>query len=137
MSTPLQPPAPVPTADEALTVFYDGGCPLCRREIGLYQGLCATEAVRWHDVHAQAPDPAVLSSAQAMARFHVRDAQGQLFSGAAAFVVLWRALPGWRWLARVAALPGALPLMEWSYRGFLRVRPTMQRAARAMERRRP
>jgi predicted DCC family thiol-disulfide oxidoreductase YuxK len=34
-----------------------------------------------------------------MASFHVRDGQGRLHQGAAAFVVLWSHLPGYRWLA--------------------------------------
>jgi hypothetical protein len=38
-------------------------------------------------------------------------------------------LPYWRWLARLGALPGIPALLELMYRGFLRVRPAMQRFA--------
>jgi hypothetical protein len=34
----------------ALTVLYDGGCPLCRREIALYRELPAREAVHYLDI---------------------------------------------------------------------------------------
>ena len=47
-----------------------------------------------------------LSRQQALARFHVRRADGRLVSGAAAFVSLWQQLPRWRWAARLAGLPG-------------------------------
>ena len=33
-----------------LTVYYDGSCPLCRREIALYQGLQSLHPIRWVDV---------------------------------------------------------------------------------------
>lgn len=126
---------PMPAGEGCgLTVYYDGSCPLCRREIGLYQGLHAAQPLRWHDVSSQAPEDSQLSQSQAMARLHVRDARGQVLSGAAAFVALWACLPGWRHLARLARLPGVLWLMEGSYRGFLRLRPGLQALAKRLER---
>jgi hypothetical protein len=38
-------------------------------------------------------------------------------------------LPGWRWAARVAALPGVLPTLELGYRLFLPIRPYISRLA--------
>jgi len=118
----------VPGADGEVVVYFDGACPLCRREIGVYRGLTPTQPLRFVDLsHA---DAAELPSPRAalMARFHVRAADGRLIAGAPAFLALWAALPGWRWLARAGALPGVAPVLEWGYRGFLRVRPVLQRA---------
>jgi predicted DCC family thiol-disulfide oxidoreductase YuxK len=58
-----------------------------------------------------------------MTRFHVRAGNGQVLSGAAAFVEVWSRLPRWRWAARVASLPGVLTLLEAGYRLFMPVRP--------------
>ncbi len=124
-----------PSADEAppLLVLYDGSCPLCRREIGIYRDLRPTAPLCFADISDPAlPLPDGVSGptrAQLMARFHVRAADGQLLSGAAAFLALWAALPGWRWLARLGRAPGAAWAMEGAYRLFLRLRPRLQRWA--------
>lgn len=118
-------------------MLYDGACPLCRREIGLYQDLAAAQpacALQFLDVSdATTPVPRGASREQLLARFHVQHADGSLSRGARAFTALWARLPGWRWLAVLARVPGVTPLMEACYRGFLHLRPWMQRGARAFE----
>lgn len=106
------------------TVFYDGGCPLCRAEILTYQNAQGGERVRWVDasVCRESDFGEGLSRQHALARLHVRQANGHLVSGARAFLVIWSALPHWRWLALVAKIPGILPIMEWSYGAFLKLR---------------
>lgn len=126
--------------DEAppLTVMYDGACPLCRREIGIYRGLkpVQTDApVCFADVSdASVPLPPGTTREQLLARFHVRGRDGALLSGAQAFLALWAELPGWRWLALAGRAPGATWLMERAYRLFLCCRPTLQRVAVRLER---
>lgn len=121
-----------------LLVLYDGSCPLCRREIGLYRDLRPNAPLCFTDVSDPAlPLPDGVSGptrAQLMARFHVRAADGRLLSGAAAFLALWAALPGWRWLARLGRLPGVAWTMERAYRLFLRQRPRLQRWAARLDR---
>ncbi len=127
-----------PSACDAppLTVLYDGACPLCRREIGVYSGLQPNTPLCFADVSdAALPLPSGTTREQLLARFHVRRASGELLSGAQAFLALWAALPGWRWLARAGQLPGAAWAMERVYRLFLRWRPTLQRWASRLERR--
>ncbi|UXH77403.1 thiol-disulfide oxidoreductase DCC family protein [Roseateles amylovorans] len=119
----VKPPPETPP----LTVLYDGACPLCRREIALYQGLPSSTPLCFADVSDDGqPLPPGTTREALMARFHLRLADGRLVSGAEAFVALWATLPGWRWLARAARLPGVLWLMERAYRGFLRLRPRLQ-----------
>jgi predicted DCC family thiol-disulfide oxidoreductase YuxK len=92
-------------------------------------GLC------FLDISQQAEGSVAFAEDRAalLARFHVQRADGSRLDGAAAFVAMWERLPGWRWLARLARLPGILILLEAAYRGFLKLRPALQGIARRLE----
>ncbi len=123
------------TSGDDLTVYYDGSCPLCRAEIGHYRRCEGSERVAFVDVGRGAPATelgAGLDRQAALRRFHVRDGDGRLVSGAAAFARLWQSLPGWRWLGRLVSLRvlGRRPLLalaEVAYRLFLPLRPSLAR----------
>jgi predicted DCC family thiol-disulfide oxidoreductase YuxK len=117
-----------------VTVYYDGSCPLCRREIAVYQRAEGGDSVNWCDV-SQADAPlGGISTEQAMARFHVRGSDGMLQDGARAFIALWLSLPRWRWLGRVASIPPVPVLLEGLYRAFLPMRPLLQKMVRSVAR---
>jgi len=118
MSKPDAPP---------VTVYYDGSCPLCASEIGVYRRGPGSEAVQWCDVSRPGAVPDGVTPEAAMARFHVKSADGRLHDGAAAFIALWLSLPRWRWIGRIASLPPLPWLLERAYRGFLPLRPSLQR----------
>jgi|28_taG_2_1085356.scaffolds.fasta_scaffold00720_5 predicted DCC family thiol-disulfide oxidoreductase YuxK len=108
------------------TVYYDGSCPLCSVEIGHYASCAGADRLMFVDVS----DPNAglgddLTRQNALERFHVRRPDGVLLSGARGFTELWGTLPKWRWLARVARLPGVISLLELAYRGFLPIRPAL------------
>jgi predicted DCC family thiol-disulfide oxidoreductase YuxK len=105
-------------------VYYDGGCPVCSREVAMYKLRPGAEAFDWVDIHGADPGQLGpgLSREQALARMHVRTPDGTLLSGAAAFSAIWRRLPGFRWLGRLVAIPVLSAVAELCYRGFLSVR---------------
>jgi predicted DCC family thiol-disulfide oxidoreductase YuxK len=111
----------------ALTVYFDGSCPLCSREIALYQRSPAAHRLVWVDVSRTSELGPGLDCQAAMRRFHVRDAQGRLHHGAAGFARLWRELPGWRWLGRLCTVPPLSWVAEAAYRLLLPLRPRLQR----------
>ena len=111
-----------------LVIWYDGGCPLCRREIALFRRLDTARRIDFVDI----TDPATTcprDRANMLARFHALE-NGVLLSGAAAFAAMWRAIPilwAFGQLARIPLMRGAL---EVGYRLFLKFRPWLQRLAR-------
>jgi predicted DCC family thiol-disulfide oxidoreductase YuxK len=109
-----------------LTVFYDGSCPLCTAEIGIYKDADTNDLLNMIDVssHTFSGDDQITQQA-AMARFHVRLEDGQQLSGARAFIEVWRVIPSWRWLAGFSKIPGAVSVLEFFYRAFLHARPLM------------
>ena len=117
-----------------MSVLHDGACPLRRGKVGVYRGLQALQPVAWCGVSA--PDTVLPDGGNRtayLARVHVQMADGQSLSGAAIFVALWSVLPGWRWLRPIGRLPGMMPVLEVTYRLFLKVRPMMQRIARWLD----
>lgn len=127
--TTLSTSSPDATSGPALTVYYDGACPLCSREIAFYRRRNGAERVDWCDVSKTEPEalPPGLTRERALARFHVQAADGSLSSGGQAFARLWRVLPDFSVLGRMFQLPGLAWCLERAYRLFLPLRPVLAR----------
>ena len=103
-----------------LTVYYDGKCGLCRREIEYYRRVAPDGRFVWLDI---ATDPAGLagldiSQADALRRLHARDASGSIYVGVAAFIAIWQRLNYWRYLAMIVKLPLLQPFVAFAYDRF-------------------
>jgi len=108
-------------------VLYDGSCPLCALEIKQYQKIKPDSPIHWVDVSSpEFTAPLGQTKASLMQRFHVVQPNGELISGAAAFVSVWEKLPKFRYLAALSKLPGMLSIMEFGYVNFLKIRPRVQ-----------
>jgi predicted DCC family thiol-disulfide oxidoreductase YuxK len=114
-------------AKATCTVYYDGACPLCQREIAMYQGMDGAETIRWHDVSVSGTGSDDLATQDAMARFHVRRADGSLVSGARGFFEVMKTIPKLRWLGQVLSVPPIPWIAEGAYRLFLPLRPFLKR----------
>lgn len=108
----------------ALTVYFDGACPVCAREVAVYRRLAGADSIDWVDASRCDQDAlgSGLDRPAALARLHVRRRDGSLVHGAAAFAELWRLLPALSWLGRVASLPPMRFVLDVAYGLFLRVR---------------
>lgn len=84
----------------------------------------------------QAPSGCPVSKSELLARFHAQEAGGELLSGAPAFAAMWKRMPHkqLRWIGRTAESSGLfMRALEMSYRGFLIVRPSLQRLVKRMQ----
>jgi predicted DCC family thiol-disulfide oxidoreductase YuxK len=106
------------------TVFFDGSCPLCRREIAHYRRSRYADRLAWVDLSSDQARLEVhgLSRQQAMQRLHVLDASGNWQIGAWAFAEMWSHLPRYRVLASLFRHTGLLPLLDRLYNVFARWR---------------
>lgn len=114
----------------SMTVYFDGLCPVCRREVALYRRLVRADRVAWRDL---AGDPHALAgesfdTATALELLHVRDREGRLHIGLPAHLVMWDELPVLKWLAALLRrYPRLRRAFERRYLAFTARRPGLRR----------
>lgn len=103
-----------------ITVFYDGKCGLCAKEINHYREIAPKGLFEWHDVTESLGmlEPLGISLPTALKRLHAMDDKGNLHIGVNAFILIWKAIPTWKLLGHLLALPGIKHLAEMAYSGF-------------------
>lgn len=84
-----------------VTVYYDGICKMCSKEINYYKKIAPPKCLRWVDIarNGNALENYNVSQQEALLYLHVKDASGKLHIGVDAFKVIWSHLPNWRWLS--------------------------------------
>lgn len=118
--------------DNKTTMFYDGGCPICRREVAHYQRLDAAKRIRWVNIDGEpeALDAVGISHPEAMRRLHVLNREGELLKGAHAFATIWSELPYYRGVSQLVTHLRLLKPLELLYGLFARWRYSRLRSER-------
>lgn len=115
----------------ALTVYYDGLCRVCAHEISIYRKRDREARVRWVDImdpHFSALTEG-LDPEKVHVEMHAKRSDGSLAIGVEAFVEIWKVVPGFAPLAKVASQNWMKPVLRAGYRAFTRVRPYLPRKA--------
>ncbi len=116
------------------TIYYDGLCQLCSREIALFRRRVTDGTLAYVDISEPEFDPArdALDPVQIHKHMHVRNEQtGQMLTGVEALLAMWECVPGFRWLARFTRIPGIRQLSTVGYAIFAWVRPKLPKRKRA------
>jgi predicted DCC family thiol-disulfide oxidoreductase YuxK len=104
-------------------VFFDGDCPLCRREIALLRRLDRRGRIRFTDIAVDGFSAAALGADQdaLMAEIHGRLPDGSWIRGVEVFRRLYTAV-GWGAVVALSRWPGIRQTLEVGYRVFARNR---------------
>lgn len=102
-----------------ITVYFDGKCGLCRREIDYYKSISPKNIFIWHDIMANnniLNDTGIPLKA-ALMTLHVKDELGCWHKGTDAFIVIWSHLPKIRFklLSKLLSLPVIHSISCWAY----------------------
>jgi predicted DCC family thiol-disulfide oxidoreductase YuxK len=106
-----------------IEVFYDGGCPVCLREVRVLRRLDRRGRIRFADIDA--PGFQVSEDSPGFedltARIHARTSEGTWVHGVEVFRRLYAAV-GFGPLVAVSRWPGLSQVLDWGYAIFARNR---------------
>ena len=103
-----------------ITVFYDGKCGLCSKEINHYRKIAPSNIFNWQDITESADElnQEGITLAEGLRLLHAKDNSGQIHVGVDAFILIWKQLKRWRMLAFLVGLPIIRHITNAAYRIF-------------------
>ncbi|MDZ7853546.1 MAG: DUF393 domain-containing protein [Halomonas sp.] len=109
-----------------LKVYYDGACPICRRDRARYERWAgeAGDQVAWCDVnaHQETLREKGVDPQSALLSLHVEEEGGRIREGIDAYILLMRRVPRLKPLAWLIGLPGLKEALRWYYDRWVRRR---------------
>ena len=98
-----------------MKVFYNESCSICRAEINLYKKQNIKE-IEWIDItnNKVAEKDTLKNDKALLRRLHVKEG-GQIFSGAQAFLLVWKKIPKYRFLYTFFKLPLIFSIFSFLY----------------------
>lgn len=117
---------------DEITVYYDGGCPRCIKDMRTYErlsrGLHGT--IDWVDITSQKEklSESGIDPIKALMELHVKDQNQNILSEIDAYILLMSKVPRLKPLARVIDLPIIRPALSKVYQWHVRRR--LQRSGR-------
>ena len=96
-------------------VFFNNSCNICKLEIDHYKKN-SDENLEWVDItnNQQAVDLTSKSKEELLRRLHV-EKDGKIFSGAKAFLLVWKNIPKYKILYSIFSLPIIFQIFSFIY----------------------
>ncbi len=107
-----------------IKVLYDGKCGLCNKEISYYKKIANSKIFEWLDIANNPKDLKQFNVKQsdALLYLHAFDADNSKYIGIDAFILIWKNLSYWKYLALIASLPIIKSLLSIIYNKFAHYR---------------
>lgn len=116
-------------SQSGITVYYDGLCQLCSREIEHYKKMDGASKISFVDITSSEFDAATedLDPHKIHQSLHVRDTNGKIHIGVEAFIVIWSQLNSLKKIVPLASFVPVKKMLEAGYFLFAKVRPLLPR----------
>jgi predicted DCC family thiol-disulfide oxidoreductase YuxK len=103
-----------------ITVFYDGKCGLCSKEIHHYKQIAPDGIFDWVDItiSSHSLNKEGVSLSEGLKLLHAKDNNGGLYVGVDAFILIWEQLQNWQILATFVSLPVIRQIAYYMYEKF-------------------
>jgi len=103
-----------------VTVFYDGKCGLCSKEINYYREIAPSGIFNWQDITQSQHElnSEGISLSEGLKILHAKDENGNIYKGVDAFILIWKQLTWWRILAVIISLPVIHHIANFVYHRF-------------------
>ena len=98
-----------------MKVYYNNSCKICKAEIDLYKKEKIQE-IDWVDItnNDLAEKETSRNSKELLRRLHVKEGE-KIIQGAAAFLILWKRMPKYKFLYKFFKLPIIFNLFSFGY----------------------
>ena len=98
-----------------MRVYFNNSCKICKTEIDLYKRENIKD-INWVDIsdNQNAQIETNKSDKQLLRRLHVKK-DGKVFSGAEAFLLVWKNIPKYRFLYLIFKLPVIFQIFSFCY----------------------
>lgn len=114
---------------QKLKVYYDGLCKVCSKEIGHYKKQSGSEHIEFIDICSAQfnADLEGLDPVQVHKVMHARREDGTIATRVDAFIEIWKVLPKYHRLAKLASMSFIKLGLEVGYSGFASIRTYLPR----------
>lgn len=105
-------------------VFFDGNCPICKKEINTYRKLSLDKKIEWHDISKNKNITKKINKTQneCLRVLHVVDDSNNLKTAIDAFIEIWIKTKYFRHLVIIFKIPSIKMLANYLYKIYAKYR---------------